>query len=431
MNETQAAIQFVDPDYDPTKVKFEPKVEISEPPDKTFDGNWSDDDNDHFNQSIDDFEFEIPKPKQRSRSRKIDADNLESRINLGKHKLRSLVGKLACKYCDTLFSSRGEKDLHACKYLQCKNKNNFICRFCNKELSKQSFSNHVHEATECQYCGRKILNPRNMKLHIQKKHKNAKYIPPKERNVQEYIKEKVEEEKRILEIRGELSGSSVKKEKKRYECDLCGRYIASLFSLRFHMKLHLGIPHFVCPICGEKFFTPTGMKNHNCIRRQSRPKKDFRIADARYCKFCETSFATMDQNKKHICKNLDPDHATSFVCRYCGGSIKKSSFRRHMVIHKYKLDHNRSTFFYDTGYCRVCDTRFPSFEANKAHFCKYNNLEDPKMVICRCCGKSVGKNGFNRHMETHAGIDWVCELCDKKLKTERALNWHKKKKHAM
>jgi ribosomal protein S27E len=253
----QVAPVFIDPDFENSSVKFEPKVEINEGPNRTFDGNWSEDDDNH-DDSNDDFEFQAPKAKQKHRQKKLDPQNLESRINLGKHKFRSLVGKLACRYCDTLFPSKLERDMHVCKYLQCKNPNNFICRFCNKELSKKTFSNHVHEATECQYCGRKILNPRNMKLHIQKKHKNAKYIPPKERNVQDYIKEKVEEEKRILEIRGELPSSKHPKVKKRYECDLCGRYLASLFSLRYHMNLHLGISRFICPICGEKFYTPTG-----------------------------------------------------------------------------------------------------------------------------------------------------------------------------
>jgi len=98
---------------------------------------------------------------------------------------------------------------------------------------------------------------------------------------------------------------------------------------------------------------------------------------------------------------------------------------------------------YDMRYCRFCDQRFSSLDENKAHKCEFQHPDDQKLVFCRCCGKALAKLGtnqlillnfllisqfidlaFNRHMETHSGVDWICGICNRKLATERALKTH-------
>lgn len=131
----------------------------------TFDGKYS---SDEFDEPSDDDTLLKTKTKI-------------EKINSGKpqrHKLRQLTGKSACKYCDTIFKSKESLKMHVCKYLQCDAKN-FICRICKKELSKKTFSNHLHETLACQYCGKKFVNPRNMKTHIKTIHGDEKFIPPK------------------------------------------------------------------------------------------------------------------------------------------------------------------------------------------------------------------------------------------------------------
>lgn len=134
---------------------------ISQP---TFDGNYSSGDSD----AASEYEiFTVKKPKSVK-------NDLEKPI---RHKLRQLTGKSACKFCDTVFVSKESLKMHVCEYLQCDPKN-FICRICNKELSKKTFSNHLHETLDCQYCGKKFVNPRNMKTHIKKVHRGEKFVPP-------------------------------------------------------------------------------------------------------------------------------------------------------------------------------------------------------------------------------------------------------------
>jgi DNA-directed RNA polymerase subunit RPC12/RpoP len=143
---------------------------------------WSDDDDVPLTNLKDDFEFNPPSPENKKpqlprrlrakifRENLTEAEKLAGGVAFGKHKMRKLVGVPACRYCDSIFTDRRERDAHDCKYLRCDPKN-FICRFCGKELSKKTFSNHVHEAAACQYCGKKVLNPRQMKKHIAARHK--------------------------------------------------------------------------------------------------------------------------------------------------------------------------------------------------------------------------------------------------------------------
>lgn len=368
---------FIDPDnsFDVDDVKVKQEITPPEPTriksenfQATFDGNWSSDEN-YGDNGDDDFQFNAPddddeKPKKKRIRRKLSKIlDVREKISIAKHKNRNLRGRIACRYCDVLFATREEKSEHDCKYLQC-DPNNFICRFCGKELSRKTFSNHVHEALECQYCGRKILNPRNMKLHIQKKHKGEKFKPPKEKNIEDYLREKEEEEKAIMSrlesippivLSGSDKDSPRVKRSRQFECDLCGKFLVSLRSIRHHMNFHLGISLYVCDVCGGKFFSNNGIKTHSCNKRRT-DARSFRTQDMRYCKFC--------------------------------------------------------------------DKRFNSFDENASHECPYKHPFDKTLVICRCCGKDVRRTWFNRHMEFHSGIEWTCEICNRKLATKRALKIH-------
>lgn len=80
-----------------------------------------------------------------------------------------------------------------------------------------------------------------MKLHIQKKHKGEKFIPPKtkkrEKDIQKYVADKLTEEAEIMERLKENPIVEIKKyypkkkgERTRYECDMCGKYLMSMSS---------------------------------------------------------------------------------------------------------------------------------------------------------------------------------------------------------
>lgn len=117
---------------------------------------------------------ERPMPKLTPKPKPKRGQNAGTRSHFWSHKRNIMVGKIGCKYCETFFSTKPEKEAHKCKYLKCDPKN-FICRVCGKELSKRTFSNHLHETLACEYCKKTFVNPRNMKEHIKKQHSDKEF----------------------------------------------------------------------------------------------------------------------------------------------------------------------------------------------------------------------------------------------------------------
>lgn len=218
-------VPFIDPNvpFEEIACKTEPNIEIEEIDEKvdikifnqnmtlkmepgpapmektfepTFDGNWSSDDGgdeDYANDggsddSMDSDDEPLSKLKNaKSKVKKIiltevktenpDKPETFSRDLFWSHKKNSLAGKIACKYCESIFETRDEQIAHDCKYLKC-HPRNFICRVCGKELSRKTFSNHLHETLACQYCNKKFVNPRSMKTHMMKQHNVEKLVAP-------------------------------------------------------------------------------------------------------------------------------------------------------------------------------------------------------------------------------------------------------------
>lgn len=100
-----------------------------------------------------------------------------------------------------------------------------------------------------------------------------------------------------------------------------------------HISLHLGKTSYICENCGEKFYTPNGIKKHSCVKKRARPSVDFRTYDVRHCRFCDTRFENYDENKAHTCSYQDPDDTKCVFCRVCGKKLAKFIFNRHMEIH--------------------------------------------------------------------------------------------------
>lgn len=207
-------------------VKLEPKLETWTEP--TFDGKWSSDEevSDGFPDSEDETLMSMIRQKRREkkaehRERLTNPNAVGPRDSFWSHKKNSLTGKFACKYCETMFRSRIEQSMHECKYLKC-NPKNFICRVCGKELSRKSFSNHLHETLDCQFCKKKFVNPRSMKTHLQKQHKGQEIAPPK--TLKDVFK-KAERRNTLKEAKATDHGENKNKseptsleDKPKYEC---------------------------------------------------------------------------------------------------------------------------------------------------------------------------------------------------------------------
>lgn len=198
---------------------------------KTFDGKWSSDEGDDVEDLSEDKDTPAPSNK---RIQKKSPNPSSARKNFWSHKFRSLAGKHACKYCDSIFASKVMQRMHFCRYLKCDPKN-FICRICNKELSRKTFSNHLHETLDCQYCGKSFVNPRNMKSHIENKHKHERFIPPKKKVFDEHLVEKEKHEEAMKAEVPKVPRLRNEKIKTRFEC---GKFSEHLEKYSYLHKLN-------------------------------------------------------------------------------------------------------------------------------------------------------------------------------------------------
>ncbi|CAG9799151.1 unnamed protein product [Chironomus riparius] len=346
------------------------------------------------------------------------------------HKFHQLTGKAACKYCETVFKSKESLKQHNCKYLECDPKN-FICRICNKELSKKTFSNHLHEGIlDCQYCSKSFVNPRNLKTHIKKIHKNEKFIPPKSPN-RTFIKElKVEDNADVallddqtgfITSKTEEENECIKKKKYvkkvgRFECEFCARIFSFARSLTTHLLLHTKDYRFVCEICGEKFTTKTGIAKHSCLnRKRKRPEKDFRTVDVRHCKYCDLWFSSFEENRNHICKfQPSTSDQKNFVCRFCMIEMSKNSFNKHMSRHLNPKEY----------VCKLCDKKLACEKALITHLTTHSGN---RPFSCNYCDKSfINKTLLIRHSRFH-GVQvqqFKCTVCDKEMASKYHLKTH-------
>lgn len=409
--------------------KLEPQVKVEENH-RTFYGSWSEEDDDFDIYEVEDPEGE--KPSRRKKTKERHQNLSEAELKLGgiafaKHKIRNLRGVPSCRYCDTIFATMADKKQHVCKYLQCDEKN-FICRFCGKERSKATFSNHVHEAVECQYCGKKILNPRNMKLHIQNKHKGESYIPPKERSIEEldnYLKQKMKEEAEIYAKREKIKQDEYQnrikqlrekynKKNIRYQCDLCGNCYSSHKSLEYHMNMHLNIPYSICENCGIQVFSPLGAKKHSCNKKFDDPVKN-----SRYCRYCNIQFDSTAVKKNHQCEyQIDKRNK---ICRLCRKVIPKSSFNHHIETHSEEFVS-----------CEVCSRQFSNKRCLKVHILTHS--EDKPFHCDQCPETFISKRCLEYHKRFHGEKlekTFKCEYCFTTLCSEFSLKNHIQRKHSV
>lgn len=227
--ETTNGVSFVDAEIEyiqegqiETSVKREKEEQATA--EVTFDGHWSSDEEALIEQED---EESVHLPEEECKELK---DGKKSRQHYWKHKKNIVRGKNICKYCEIEFQTFREKTHHAplCEFLQCDPKN-FVCRICNKELSKKTFSNHLHETLACRYCGKEFVNPRNMKAHIKNQHKTEKFAPPSPKIAL------VEDEHNKIELMEVQVAKRPAKEKKRYEC---GEKFVLCVHLFYQLILH-------------------------------------------------------------------------------------------------------------------------------------------------------------------------------------------------
>ncbi|KFO05939.1 Zinc finger and BTB domain-containing protein 11, partial [Balearica regulorum gibbericeps] len=196
--------------------------------------------------------------------------------------------------------------------------------------------------------------------------------------------------------------SSVKgRTKREFICDICGRTLPKLYSLRIHMLKHTGVKPHACKVCGKTFTYKHGLKMHLALHEV---QKQFK------CDLCEKSFVTKRSLQEHMSIHTGE---SKYLCSICGKSFHRASgLSKHIKKHQPKPEVR--------GYqCNQCEKSFYEARDLRQHMNKHLGV---KPFQCQFCGKCYSwKKDWYSHVKSHSVTDpYRCNICGKEF-YEKAL----------
>lgn len=102
-------------------------------------------------------------------------------------------------------------------------------------------------------------------------------------------------------------------------CDICGKSLSSVETLKFHKRTHTGYKPHVCGACGKSFCRKDLLLEHERVHTGERPF---------LCRVCNKGFSQRAPLKIHLRIHSGE---RPFVCQFCGkGCICKSVLNAHL-----------------------------------------------------------------------------------------------------
>ncbi|XP_020640549.3 zinc finger and BTB domain-containing protein 11 [Pogona vitticeps] len=207
----------------------------------------------------------------------------------------------------------------------------------------------------------------------------------------------------------EESGAAVKgRTKREFICDICGRSLPKLYSLRIHMLKHTGVKPHACKICGKSFTYKHGLKMHLALHEA---QKQFK------CELCDKSFVTKRSLQEHVSIHTGE---SKYFCPHCGKSFHRASgLSKHIKKHQPKPEIR--------GYqCTQCEKSFYEPRDLRQHMNKHLGV---KPFQCQVCGKCYSwKKDWYSHVKSHSVTDpYRCNVCGKEFYEKALYRRHVKK----
>ncbi|XP_003219226.1 zinc finger and BTB domain-containing protein 11 [Anolis carolinensis] len=207
----------------------------------------------------------------------------------------------------------------------------------------------------------------------------------------------------------EESGGAVKgRTKREFICDICGRSLPKLYSLRIHMLKHTGVKPHACKICGKSFTYKHGLKMHLALHEA---QKQFK------CELCDKSFVTKRSLQEHISIHTGE---SKYICSQCGKPFYRASgLSKHIKKHQPKPNIR--------GYqCTQCEKSFYEPRDLRQHMNKHLGV---KPFQCQFCGKCYSwKKDWYSHVKSHSVTDpYRCNVCGKEFYEKALYRRHVKK----
>ncbi|XP_018335327.1 zinc finger protein 878 isoform X16 [Agrilus planipennis] len=253
--------------------------------------------------------------------------------------------RFSCKYCNRLFGFKFNLQKHmetheARRVMKCEvcEKKFVTDRGLKLHLESHTGQNHV----ACNLCGKKIFK-RCLKRHMQYVHNNGKAFKcnlcPKsfgyETSYKYHLQKHLPDYKppcyKCDECGSKFSheGSIAKhkkehQEEKRYiVCELCGKSLTSLVSLRTHLLVHKGEKPHTCEVCGKSFTAKYTLKMHKLVHTKEKPY---------VCNVCDKGFTQSHTLKFHM-RSIHT-HEKPYKCTVCEKRfVSKNSLNAHVKSH--------------------------------------------------------------------------------------------------
>ncbi|NXV74288.1 ZBT11 protein, partial [Atlantisia rogersi] len=272
-------------------------------------------------------------------------------------------------------------------------------------------NNEVEPQHKCTECGMVFQRRYALIMHTLKHERSKDYKCPlckKEFQYGASLRAHLVRHTRKTEVNAgaagvEETGTSLVKgrTKREFICDICGRTLPKLYSLRIHMLKHTGVKPHACKVCGKTFTYKHGLKMHLALHEV---QKQFK------CDLCEKSFVTKRSLQEHMSIHTGE---SKYLCSICGKSFHRASgLSKHIKKHQPKPEVR--------GFqCTQCDKSFYEARDLRQHMNKHLGV---KPFQCQVCGKCYSwKKDWYSHVKSHSVTDpYRCNICGKEF-YEKAL----------
>ncbi|XP_016107439.1 zinc finger and BTB domain-containing protein 11-like isoform X2 [Sinocyclocheilus grahami] len=276
----------------------------------------------------------------------------------------------ACNECGLVFQRRYALIMHALKHEKTRS---FKCSICNKEFQyaaslRAHLARHKHQKTQRASMTRAMATEDSQGSEGQMRYRT----------------------------------------KREFVCDICGKTLPKLYSLRIHMLNHTGVRPHTCKVCGKSFATKHSLKMHQALHDSL---KRFQ------CTVCEKSFVTKRSLEEHISIHTGE---SKYLCTTCGASFHRASgLSKHLKKHQPRPEVR-------SFHCSHCDKSFFEAKDLQQHMNKHLGL---KPFQCQVCGKCYSwKKDWYSHVKSHTVAEpFRCNVCGKEFFEKALFRRHVKK----
>jgi KRAB domain-containing zinc finger protein len=264
----------------------------------------------------------------------------------------------------------------------------YECTYCGKRYRlRRQLANHrlIHANSrlhKCPVCGKGFNRQQHLRAHIRTHQKSLKYtckvckspflsvgdlIIHRKTHTQEEIEEASKQQ--VLQGRDPLA----------FVCQICGKQLASKFTLKNHVMMHADDKPFICEICGKSFTMKSTLHTHHRVHTGERPHS---------CQHCGEAFLS---RQNLIVHERIHTGETPFKCAQCDKAYRsRHSLRQHLLFHADYRPHE----------CQECGKKFRRQDILVTHI-RTHTGERP--FACNVCGRAFKQRGdCNKHQQRHA-----------------------------